>query len=55
MGVQLSYGRTCTTKSQRFKGHCFRARNCAYICRTEGYHGGKCHGFHKHCLCHKPC
>ncbi|KMZ72525.1 Defensin J1-2 [Zostera marina] len=47
--------RTCKARSHRFRGLCFRSRKCNYICKTEGFHGGHCHGFRKRCICHKPC
>nr|7C2P_A Chain A, Plant defensing Egk [Elaeis guineensis]7C2P_B Chain B, Plant defensing Egk [Elaeis guineensis]7C2P_C Chain C, Plant defensing Egk [Elaeis guineensis]7C2P_D Chain D, Plant defensing Egk [Elaeis guineensis] len=47
--------RTCESQSHKFKGPCLRASNCANVCKTEGFHGGKCRGFRRRCFCTKHC
>lgn len=48
-------GRLCYTKSQTYKGVCFRDANCANVCINEGFTGGKCRGFKRDCYCSKEC
>ncbi|KAL4186298.1 hypothetical protein AMTRI_Chr09g13440 [Amborella trichopoda] len=38
-----------------FKGQCWMNSNCATICKTEGFHGGRCRGLTRRCFCIKPC
>ncbi|XP_011626671.1 defensin Ec-AMP-D1 [Amborella trichopoda] len=47
--------RTCQSLSHHFKGRCVLHNNCGYVCRTEGFIGGKCRGFRGRCFCLKPC
>ncbi|XP_022735403.1 defensin-like protein 1 [Durio zibethinus] len=54
-GVQAGEARVCESKSHKYKGACFHDHNCAYVCRNEGFSGGKCHGLHHHCFCTKIC
>ncbi|KAG9143435.1 hypothetical protein Leryth_027676 [Lithospermum erythrorhizon] len=30
-------GRTCMSKSQKFKGMCFSDTNCGSVCNSEGF------------------
>ncbi|KNA10879.1 hypothetical protein SOVF_140310 [Spinacia oleracea] len=55
--VKQAEGRICQSRSHYFKGACKRDRNCAYVCRNEGFSGGQCHGyFHRRsCYCTKLC
>ncbi|KAL7142933.1 hypothetical protein ABFS83_08G157700 [Erythranthe nasuta] len=52
--VMVAEASVCETKSQIFKGACFRNDNCASICEKEGYLTGRCKGFFK-CICAKDC
>ncbi|OVA16051.1 Knottin [Macleaya cordata] len=54
-GPKMAEARTCESQSHRFKGTCVRKSNCAHVCQTEGFHGGKCRGFRRRCFCTKPC
>ncbi|PIM99519.1 hypothetical protein CDL12_27986 [Handroanthus impetiginosus] len=45
----------CETRSQLFRGLCFRADNCASICEKEGFLTGECKGFLFRCICQKEC
>ncbi|KAL0407141.1 UNVERIFIED_CONTAM: hypothetical protein Slati_4028000 [Sesamum latifolium] len=45
----------CQTRSQQFRGLCFRNDNCAAICEKEGYISGSCKGFLLRCICFKDC
>ncbi|KAF8731770.1 hypothetical protein HU200_015708 [Digitaria exilis] len=47
--------RECHSQSHRFKGPCVRDANCATVCLTEGFTGGKCEGFRSRCFCIKSC
>nr|XP_027067033.1 defensin-like protein [Coffea arabica] len=47
--------RTCETPSKRFKGPCVKESNCAAVCQTEGFQGGKCRGLRRRCFCTRPC
>ncbi|RAL48085.1 hypothetical protein DM860_017876 [Cuscuta australis] len=51
----IAEGRTCESKSQKFKGPCVSDHNCASVCHTERFHGGHCRGFRRRCFCTKPC
>ncbi|KAI3453174.1 hypothetical protein Pfo_009837 [Paulownia fortunei] len=51
----VAEARTCESKSHRFKGICVRKANCAAVCQTEGFHGGRCRGFRRRCYCTKHC
>ncbi|KAH7653551.1 Scorpion toxin-like protein [Dioscorea alata] len=53
--VMVVEGRTCESQSHKFKGTCLRESNCANVCKTEGFHGGKCRGFRRRCFCTKHC
>ncbi|OAY73330.1 defensin Ec-AMP-D1-like [Ananas comosus] len=55
MGPIAAEARTCEAQSHRFKGPCVRASNCANVCRTEGFYGGRCRGFRRRCFCTRPC
>ncbi|KAG8083584.1 hypothetical protein GUJ93_ZPchr0015g6973 [Zizania palustris] len=47
--------RDCETESVRFAGLCMVEVNCANVCRTEGFSGGRCSTFARNCICIKPC
>ncbi|XVF43512.1 hypothetical protein PTKIN_Ptkin02bG0045600 [Pterospermum kingtungense] len=55
MGTVSVEGRTCESKSHHFKGMSLSERNCATICHTEGFHGGRCRGFRRRGFCTKHC
>jgi Gamma-thionin family len=55
MGPAVVEARTCESQSHKFKGSCIRESNCANVCKTEGFHGGKCRGFRRRCFCTKHC
>ncbi|WOL10722.1 defensin Ec-AMP-D2 [Canna indica] len=57
MGMRVVEARTCESQSHRFKGPCLslNARNCANVCKTEGFPGGRCRGFRRRCFCVKHC
>ncbi|KAL9159821.1 hypothetical protein ABFS82_08G159900 [Erythranthe guttata] len=54
VSLMVAEASVCETKSQIFKGACFRNDNCASICEKEGYLTGRCKGFFK-CICAKDC
>ncbi|KAK4759389.1 hypothetical protein SAY87_022520 [Trapa incisa] len=54
-GMTTVEARTCESQSHRFKGACLSDHNCASVCLTEGFHGGKCRGFRHRCFCTKQC
>ncbi|KAG8365286.1 hypothetical protein BUALT_Bualt18G0088700 [Buddleja alternifolia] len=45
----------CETRSQLFRGLCFRNDNCSSVCEKEGYLTGRCKGFLLRCICAKDC
>nr|P86519.1 RecName: Full=Defensin Ec-AMP-D2 [Echinochloa crus-galli] len=47
--------RECQSQSHRYKGACVHDTNCASVCQTEGFSGGKCVGFRGRCFCTKHC
>ncbi|XP_015691812.1 defensin Ec-AMP-D1-like [Oryza brachyantha] len=53
--VPSAEARECETASNRFKGMCMMVANCANVCLTEGFSGGKCSGFRRRCMCTKEC
>ncbi|XP_038978481.1 defensin Ec-AMP-D2-like [Phoenix dactylifera] len=55
MATMKVEARTCESQSHRFKGPCVRSDNCANVCKTEGFPGGKCRGFRRRCFCTKHC
>ncbi|KAL8153574.1 hypothetical protein V2J09_011334 [Rumex salicifolius] len=55
MGPRAAEARTCMSLSRRFKGPCVRKSNCAAVCQTEGFYGGKCSGLRRRCFCTKHC
>ncbi|EEF48338.1 defensin Ec-AMP-D2 [Ricinus communis] len=55
MGAKVAEARTCESQSHKFKGTCLSTTNCANICKTEGFHGGRCRGFRRRCFCTKHC
>lgn len=48
-------GRVCDSESQKFKGMCLSASNCASVCQTEGFQTGRCGGLPRKCICTKQC
>ncbi|XP_066348935.1 defensin Ec-AMP-D1-like [Miscanthus floridulus] len=52
MAVQA---RECEKNSERFVGICTNDENCATVCRSEGFMGGRCSTFRRRCICIKPC
>ncbi|PON35606.1 Gamma Purothionin [Trema orientale] len=48
-------GRVCESKSHHYKRACLADHNCAMVCRTEGFTGGKCRGFRRRCFCTRRC
>ncbi|CAD6226261.1 unnamed protein product [Miscanthus lutarioriparius] len=53
--VTMAVARKCESQSHRFKGPCSRDANCATVCRTEGFTGGKCEGLRHRCFCTRDC
>ncbi|NP_001146981.1 flower-specific gamma-thionin precursor [Zea mays] len=53
--VAVAEARTCQSQSHRFRGPCLRRSNCANVCRTEGFPGGRCRGFRRRCFCTTHC
>ncbi|KAJ4844356.1 Defensin sd2 [Turnera subulata] len=47
--------RTCESQSHKFKHACLVDDNCASVCKTEGFMGGKCRGFRHRCFCTRNC
>ncbi|XP_055824352.1 defensin-like protein [Solanum dulcamara] len=47
--------RICESQSQSFKGACVSDTNCASVCHSEGFIGGKCRGLRRRCFCTKNC
>ncbi|XP_060967059.1 defensin-like protein 1 [Cannabis sativa] len=48
-------GRMCESQSHHYEGACVIDHNCATVCRTEGFSGGKCKGFRRRCFCTRQC
>ncbi|KAJ0968888.1 hypothetical protein J5N97_021855 [Dioscorea zingiberensis] len=55
MGMSTVEARTCESQSHKYKGPCLRESNCANVCASEGFHGGKCEGFRRRCFCTRHC
>ncbi|CAO2826724.1 unnamed protein product [Amaranthus hypochondriacus] len=55
IGPKVGEARTCETASHAFKGACLSDRNCASVCKTEGFPDGDCKGLRRRCLCTRPC
>ncbi|CAM0884497.1 unnamed protein product [Alopecurus aequalis] len=53
--VRVALARECQSRSHRFKGPCAGDSNCASVCLTEGFTGGKCVGFRRRCFCTTQC
>ncbi|KAM0860074.1 hypothetical protein ACQ4PT_046745 [Festuca glaucescens] len=53
--VQVALARECQAQSHAFKGVCVSDTNCASVCQTEGFTGGKCIGFRQRCFCTRNC
>ncbi|KAG8036293.1 hypothetical protein GUJ93_ZPchr0181g29095 [Zizania palustris] len=53
--VALAQVRECETPSTQFQGLCMMEANCANVCLTEGFSGGKCSSFRRRCKCTKAC
>ncbi|KAF7094537.1 hypothetical protein CFC21_096839 [Triticum aestivum] len=53
--VQVALARECTSPSHKFKGLCVSDTNCASVCLTERFPGGKCDGIRQRCLCTEKC
>ncbi|XP_051220886.1 defensin Ec-AMP-D2-like [Lolium perenne] len=53
--VQVALARECQSPSHAFKGLCASDTNCASVCLTEGFTGGKCVGFRQRCFCTRNC
>ncbi|CAM0908000.1 unnamed protein product [Alopecurus aequalis] len=48
-------GRECEGESGKFHGLCLIHVNCAAVCATEGFTGGRCSGWKRKCVCTMPC
>nr|P84967.1 RecName: Full=Defensin Tk-AMP-D6 [Triticum kiharae] len=46
--------RDCRSQSKTFVGLCVSDTNCASVCLTEHFPGGKCDGYRR-CFCTKDC
>ncbi|XP_022932007.1 defensin-like protein 1 [Cucurbita moschata] len=46
--------RICKSRNHHYHGLCF-SHKCATRCRREGYTGGHCHHFPRHCYCTHSC
>ncbi|XP_076955783.1 defensin-like protein 1 [Bidens hawaiensis] len=53
--VPVAEGRMCQSQSHKFHGTCLSSHNCAYVCRNEGFSGGRCRGFRRRCFCTRLC
>ncbi|CAM0884496.1 unnamed protein product [Alopecurus aequalis] len=53
--VQVALARQCESQSHRYDGPCVHDANCASVCFTEGFTGGKCVGFRHRCFCTRNC
>ncbi|CAL0313420.1 unnamed protein product [Lupinus luteus] len=53
----VAEAKTCNSQSLKFHGKCRSNTNCASICQSEGFPGGKCKGviLFRKCICKKPC
>ncbi|CAL5214670.1 unnamed protein product [Lathyrus oleraceus] len=49
--VKIAEARGCKVKSTKFRGPCSFDKNCATVCRGEGYRDGDCHGLRRRCMC----
>ncbi|KAI3446734.1 hypothetical protein Pfo_003399, partial [Paulownia fortunei] len=47
--VTTSEARICKSRSHEYRGRCYN-RNCATICKLEGFITGKCERFKCYCL-----
>ncbi|CAN8272711.1 unnamed protein product [Cochlearia groenlandica] len=45
--------KTCEAASSKFKGVCLNSQNCASVCPSEGFSGGRCSSLR--CYCTKTC
>nr|XP_043608376.1 defensin SD2-like [Erigeron canadensis] len=54
-GPMVAEARTCESQSHKFKSACLSDTNCGNVCKSEGFHGGKCRGFRRRCFCTKHC
>ncbi|RRT84631.1 hypothetical protein BHE74_00033849 [Ensete ventricosum] len=45
----------CRLPSIGFRGPCTSDKNCAKVCRREGFDSGDCEGYTMGCLCNKHC
>ncbi|CAN1316914.1 Defensin-like protein [Linum perenne] len=52
---EAAEARRCEYESKRFKGTCEVDKNCADVCKLEGFPSGDCQGFRTGCFCTKPC
>ncbi|KAF7094543.1 hypothetical protein CFC21_096844 [Triticum aestivum] len=52
--VQVVLARECRSESKKFVGLCVSDTNCASVCLTERFPGGKCDGYRR-CFCTKDC
>ncbi|KAE9597936.1 putative defensin, plant [Lupinus albus] len=51
----VTEAKECSTKSDRFRGTCFRSSNCAAVCNSENFPSGTCRGFPGTCYCTSNC
>ncbi|KAJ0866093.1 Defensin SD2 [Helianthus annuus] len=54
-GPMVVEARTCESQSHKFKGTCLSDTNCANVCHSERFSGGKCRGFRRRCFCTTHC
>ena len=55
--TRVAEARHCLSQSHKFVGACLSKRNCANVCRTEGFPWGECrwHGIESKCHCKRIC
>eukprot|EP01018_Ginkgo_biloba_P000049 Gb_21864 [translate_table: standard] len=56
--MQGAAARTCKSASKKYKRICTVNKNCATICKSEGFEGGECDNEHivnRKCFCYKHC
>ncbi|KAG5029872.1 hypothetical protein AAZX31_05G184800 [Glycine max] len=53
--VKRAEAKDCLTRRHGFQGRCLFDRQCAHVCRSDGFIGGQCRGPLRKCFCSRPC
>ncbi|KAL2325106.1 hypothetical protein Fmac_024164 [Flemingia macrophylla] len=55
VAVKKGEAKECLVRRHGFQGRCLIDRQCAHVCRSDGFSGGECRGPLRKCFCFRTC